>query len=139
MDPTLFGLDGPTGPSGPSGPTYIMTIDQLVTSQSLAVQQETADRAALLPLSSPESFSFTQPLQLWANAGFPALSSILTITLNQPSPCADGTSRTSYEYVCYLLGTDIGEATVNLNSKFLGITISYILSGNTLSVCATRD
>ena len=131
---------GASGPSGPTGPVYIATIDQLVTQQSTAVAQETADRTSLLPLSSPGSFAFIQPLQQWASAGFPALTSIATITLNPPSPCSDGTTRTAYEYVSYLLdGKDLATATVELDSKFLGITISYVLSGNTLQLCATRD
>lgn len=123
----------------PPAPVYIMTIDQLVSTQSLAVNQETADRAALLPLTNPESFSFTQSLQQWANAGFPALSTLVAINFNPPSPCSDGVSRSGYYYVCYLLGGDVGSAVKDLDDKFLGITISYILSGNTLQICATRE
>jgi len=137
---------GPTGlymfptATGPTGPSYIATIDQLVTHQSLALQQEATDRQALLPLTSPTSYGFTQPLQTWAAAGFPALGALTTITLNPPSPCSDGTTRTAYEYVSYLLGgKDLGEATVELDSKFLGITISYVLQSNTLRICASRE
>ena len=128
-----------TGPTGPTGPTYIATIDQLVTQQSIALEQEATDRAALVPLTNPGSFGYTSALQAWASSGFPALGSIVTITLNPPSPCSDGTTRTMYEYVCYLLGKDLGMATVALDSQFLGITISYILQSNTLRICATRD
>ena len=128
-----------TGPSGPTGPVYIATIDQLVTQHSLALQQESADRAALGPLSSPGSFGYTSALQAWASAGFPALGALTTITLNPPSPCSDGTTRTVYEYVSYLLGKDLAAATVDLDAQFLGITISYILQANTLRICATRE
>jgi hypothetical protein len=131
---------GASGPTGPTGPTYIATIDELVTQQSTALAQESADRTSLLPLSNPGSFGFIQPLRQWAAAGFPALTSLISITLNPPSPCSDGTTRTVYEYVSYLLdGKDLGVATVELDSKFLGITISYVLSGNTLQLCATRE
>ena len=148
----MDGASGPTGPTGPypypymmtatgpTGPTYIATIDQLVTQQNTALAQESADCTSLLPLSNPGSFGFTQPLQQWASAGFPALTPIATITLSPPSPCSDGTTRTAYEYVAYLLdGKDVAAATVELDSKFLGITISYVLSGNTLQLCATRE
>jgi len=128
-----------TGPTGPTGPVYIATIDQLVTQQSLALQQEATDRAALLPLTNPGSYGFTPALQAWASAGFPALGALITITLNPPSPCSDGTTRTSCDYVSYLIGKDLGVATVDLDSKFLGITISYVLQGTTLQLCATRD
>jgi hypothetical protein len=131
---------GASGPTGPTGPTYIATIDELVTQQSTALAQESADRTSLLPLSNPGSFGFIQPLRQWAAAGFPALTSLISITLNPPSPCSDGTTRTVYEYVAYLLdGKDVAAATVELDSKFLGITISYVLSGNTLQLCATRE
>ena len=131
---------GASGPTGPTGPTYIATIDQLVTQQNTALSQEATDRTSLLPLSNPGSFGFIQPLRQWASAGFPALTSLISITLNPPSPCSDGTTRTVYEYVSYLLdGKDLAAATVELDSKFLGLTISYVLSGNTLQLCATRD
>ena len=130
---------GSSGPTGPTGPSYIATIDELITQQSTALVQESADRTSLLPLSNPGSFAFIQPLRQWAAAGFPALTSLISITLNPPSPCSDGMTRTVYEYVSYLLGKDVATATVELDSKFLGITISYVLSGNTLQLCATRE
>lgn len=133
------GLTGVTGPTGATGHTYIATIDQLVTQQSVAVQQEATDRDVLLPLTNPESYNFTPGLQAWASAGFPALWALVTITLNPPSPCSDGTTRTMYEYVSYLLGKDLGAATVALDTKFLGITIAYVLQANTLRICASRD
>jgi hypothetical protein len=141
------GPTGSTGPSGivfptstgPTGPVYIATIDQLVTQHSLALAQEATDRAALLPLTNPGSFAFTPALQAWASDGFPALGALVTITLNPPSPCSDGTTRTVYEYVSYLLGKDLGAATVALDAQFLGITIAYVLQANTLRICASRD
>jgi hypothetical protein len=143
-------MDGATGPTGveeevvvdatgPTGPVYIATIDQLVTQQSLALQQEAADRASLLPLTNPGSYNFTPALQAWASDGFPALGSLVTVTLTPPSPCSDGTTRTVYNYVSYLLGKDLGAATVALDVQFLGITIAYVLQGNTLRICASRD
>lgn len=128
-----------TGPTGPTGPVYIATIDQLVTQHSLALAQEATDRAALLPLTNPGSFAFTPALQAWASDGFPALGALVTITLTPPSPCSDGTTRTVYEYVSYLLGKDLGAATVALDAQFLGITIAYVLQANTLRICASRD
>jgi hypothetical protein len=125
--------------TGPTGPSYIATIDQLVTQHSLALQQETTDRAALRPLTSPTSYGYTSALQAWASDGFPALGTLVTITLNPPSPCSDGTTRTVYEYVSYLIGKDLGAATVSLDAQFLGITIAYVLQANTLRICASRD
>ena len=141
-------MSGPSGPTGPigatgvtglTGHTYIATIDQLVTQQSVALQQEATDRTALLPLTNPGSYGFTPALQAWASAGFPALWALVTITLNPPSPCSDAKTRTMYEYVSYLLGKDLGAATVALDAKFLGITIAYVLQSNTLRICASRD
>jgi len=143
---------GPTGPSeypsysmipsatGPTGPVYIATIDQLVTQQSLALQQETTDRTALLPLTNPGSYNFTPALQQWASAGFPAGYPVVSVTLSPPSPCSDGTTRTMYEYVSYLNGgIDVAAATQSLNTKVLGFTFGYIVSGTTLQLCVNRD
>jgi len=137
-------MSGPTGPSGDdttsaTGPVYLFTIDQLVTQHSLALQQEATDRSALLPLTSPTSYGYTSALQSWASDGFPPLGTLITITLNPPSPCSDGTTRTVYEYVSYLIGKDLGAATVALDAQFLGITIAYVLQANTLRICASRD
>ena len=131
-----------TGPTGPTGPFYIATIDQLVCQQSVALAQETADRAALLPLTNPGSHNFNPALQAWASAGFPAAYPVVSLTLTPPSPCSDGTTRTSvYEYVSYLTGgtTDVASATQALNTKVLGFTFGYIVSGNTLHLCVNRD
>jgi hypothetical protein len=126
--------------TGPTGPSYIATIDQLVTQHSLALQQEATDRAALRPLISPTSYGYTPALQAWASEGFPPLGTLVTITLNPPSPCSDGTTRTVYEYVSYLNGgIDLGAATVALDAQFLGITIAYVLQGNTVRICASRE
>ena len=142
------GVDAATGPTGlypypmiPTGPTYIATIDQLISQRSVALQQEATDRAALLPLTNPVSYNFTPALQQWASAGFPAGYPIVTITLTAPSPCSDGTTRTTvFEYVSYLTGgTDVGTATAALDARFLGITIGYIVQGNTLRICANRE
>ena len=133
---------GPTGPTGPTGPVYLFTIDQLVTQKSVALAQETTDRASLLPLTNPESHNFTPALQQWASAGFPAGYPVVSLTLTPPSPCSDGTTRTSvYEYVSYLTGgtTDVAGATIALNAKVLGFTFGYIVSGNTLHLCVNRD
>jgi hypothetical protein len=123
-----------------SGPVYLFTIDQLISQQSLALAQETTDRAALLPLTNPESHNFTPALQQWAAAGFPAGFPVVCVSLTPPSPCSDGTIRTLYEYVSYLLGgTDVATATIALNTKVLGVTFGYILYGNTLKLCVNRD
>ena len=136
---TMMSLAIVPSATGPTGPVYIATIDQLVTQQSLALAQENADRASLLPLSSPSSYVFTPALQAWASAGFPALGTLVTFTFNPPSPCSDGTTRTVYEYVSYLLGKDLGPATVALDAQFLGITVGYILQGNTVRLCVSRE
>ena len=141
-EPEPYPMMSATGPTGPTGPFYIATIDQLVSQQSVALAQETADRAALLPLTNPGSHNFNPALQAWASAGFPAAYPVVSLTLTPPSPCSDGTTRTSvYDYVSYLTGgtTDVASATQALNAKVLGFTFGYIVSGNTLHLCVNRD
>jgi hypothetical protein len=101
------------------------------------VPQETTDAIALAPLSHPSAFVF--PLGLWASVGFPADGHIFLIALNPPSPCPDGTPRTLYDYISYLIAADLNQTISGINSKLYGITVSYILSKNTIQVVASKS
>ena len=63
----------------------------------------------------------------------------MLITLNSPSPCSDGTPRTVYDYTSFLLGADLDKTITNINARLPGITVSYVISGNTLQLCASRS
>lgn len=117
-------------------PEYIETMDNLL--QSLEnVSQETTDAIALNPLSHPTAFIF--PLRLWASVGFPLEGNLFLITLNSPSPCPDGTPRTLYDYISYLIEADLNATITGINTTLSGITVSYILSKNTIQIVASKS
>jgi len=114
---------------------YIVTLDQLVSELPTVATPEETDALALCPLSYPSSLLY--PLRMWADVGFPSLGNLAFMTLHSPSPSPDGTPRTMYEYISFLTGQDLDQAITNINAQLPGITVSYIISGNTLQLCAS--
>jgi hypothetical protein len=117
-------------------PDYIETMDNLLQSRE-DVPQETIDAFSLNPLSHPTAFIF--PLRRWASVGFPPEGNLFLITLNSPSPCPDGTPRTLYDYISYLIAADLDKTISDLNVQFQGFSVKYILTTNVLQIVATRD
>jgi hypothetical protein len=116
---------------------YLMTIDQLVSQSSSNLSQEMIDSKALAPVIRPSTLVYYLPM--WASVGFPDNCSILTINLNPPSPCPDGTPRTLYDYISFLISADLDGTISNLNTQLLGIVISYTLSGNSIRFSVSKS
>lgn len=117
--------------------SYIMTLSQLMSELPAGVSQETTDTTALAPLNHPSSF--VHPLRIWASAGFQVGGNLFTIAVHPPSPCPDGTPRTVYNYISYLIAADLATTITGINSQLSGITVSYTLSGNTIHLSATKS
>ena len=121
-----------------SSSPFILTLDQLITNSQSIKQRENDDLAKLGPFVNP-SLSTLQPAFLrWATAGFPALYSILTISITQPPICSDSVTRSLYDYISYLIGSDLGAKTLLFNEKFDGMNISYCISGSTLNFYVSK-
>jgi hypothetical protein len=111
---------------------YVTTIQQLVSEvEASDADTEKIDRWIIFPITNPNAFLY--PLKTWASIGFPAGSSVMMLSLNAPTG-----GRSFHDYVSYLLSIDISNHVRELNTHFLGIELSYVLSGNTVQVLATR-
>ena len=117
---------------------HIATIEELLSSHAALVAQETADRAALTPLTAPTAEAYRPQLFAWAAAGFPPIYVVQSFSLTPPSMCSDGVTRDAVNYAWYLLGAEIGDVLANIQSLLTGIVVSYSFAGNALKIHVTR-
>jgi hypothetical protein len=143
-------IAGPTGDTGPTGAEQVImnmfpsagtgsveapsiaTMDELLASREATIAQEAADRSTLGPLLNPSRDQFRPHLFQWAAAGFPAGYVVQTMALNPPGLCSDGVVRDLPAYTWYLLGTEIADLLVKINSMLTGIVTSFSFAGNSL-------
>ena len=119
-------------------PPPIATLDELMASHAVLVAKETADRAALTPLTAPTAEAYRPQLFAWAAAGFPAIYVVQSFSLTPPSMCSDGVTRDAVNYAWYLLGVEIGGILANIQSMLTGITVSYSFEGNALRIHVSK-
>ena len=124
-------------PVAPTVPT-IATMEELMASHAVLVAKETADRAALTPLTAPTPEAYRPQLFAWAAAGFPAIYVVQSFSLTPPSMCSDGVTRDAVNYAWYLLGVEIGGILANIQSMLTGITVSYSFEGNALRIHVSK-
>jgi len=127
---------GPTGPSGDTGATlspYILTLTDLLSSHDALIQKEAADKASLSILTNPDASTIKSSLFQWARLGFPNVFPILSITLTVPPVCSDGTTRTFYDYITYVLGHQVGDDMLLLQAKLPGMKLSYSLDWTSIT------
>jgi len=122
-----------------SGPLYVMTMDELLGSHANIVQQEAADKSLLTQLSSPNKSTLQPAFVNWTTQGFPNIYILFSINLSPPNICVDGVSRNMYDYISYLLGRDLGQEIVAFQSNFLGMIMSYTITGTTLNIHVTKQ
>ena len=127
----------PTPTPTPTVPT-IATMEELMASHAVLVAKETADRAALTPLTAPTPEAYRPQLFAWAAAGFPAIYVVQSFSLTPPSMCSDGVTRDAVNYAWYLLGVEIGGILANILSMLTGITVSYSFDGNVLRIHVSK-
>ena len=112
--------------------TTIISIDQLVHSHDILVKKEADDRALLSKISNPDPSDLTAKLYQWARVGFPPIYPLIPIILTVPTTCADGATRTFYDYVEYLLGGTLADEMAKLQTRLPGMQLSYSF-GNTMT------
>ena len=117
----------------------IATMEELMSSHAVLVAKETADRAALTPLTAPTAEAYRPQLFAWAAAGFPPIYVVQSFSLTPPSMCSDGVTRDAVNYAWYLLGVEIGGILANIQSMLTGITVSYSFDGNVLRIHVSKD
>ena len=131
------GGTGSTGTTGPTGPTYLLTLDELQTTQAGLIQQETTDLATLGALIYPNMGVMNPTFQTWASIGYPPLYTLLSMSLLHPSPNSDGVTRDMYDYCSWLMGVPLSTQVETFDANFLNIETSYGFRGNTLLIFIT--
>jgi hypothetical protein len=128
----------PSGPVEPPPPPSIATMDELMGSHAAVLAQEANDRASFASLLNPTREGYRPQLFAWAAAGFPGIYVVQSYSFTPPSVCSDGVVRDVVAYAWYLLGTDIGQVIVKIQSLLTGITVSYSFEGNVLRIHVSR-
>jgi hypothetical protein len=113
-------------------------MEELMASHAVLVAQETTDRATLFPLLNPTREGYRPQLFAWASAGFPAIYVVQSFSFTPPNVCSDGVTRDVVAYAWYLLGADISQVIVRIQSMMPGMTVSYSFAGNTLRIHVSR-
>lgn len=121
-------------------PTVVppITLEELMESYDAKVAQEDIDKATVGVLLNESTDSLRTSLLQWASARFPAAYIIKRITLNIPSVCSDGVTRTVSEYFMYCLGTDMVGLLERLKAKVEGIQFGYSFENNTLRIHVSK-
>lgn len=138
----------PTGPgepvplpveeTGPTGPTYIITLDELKTSQQALVRQETVDRIAVSKCMSPDAEELKRRLLQWVSLGLPDGFQIMSTTVTPPQKCSDGVTRPKFEYIEFLLGTTLESKLIALQEKLPGMLLSYSIPDSQLCLHVSK-
>jgi hypothetical protein len=111
----------------PTGPTYIVTFEELASTQGAIVQKEVNDKLYLSYVFQPSPDVLKTQLLVWASLGFPANWVVFTAQASPPVVCSDGQTRKFYEYVLYLLGNPIQTYLDTLNAQVLGVSFNFFL------------
>jgi len=106
---------------------YIITFDELATTQGAIAQKEATDKQSLLDIFEPNPTILKSRLITWASVGFPSNWIVFTRKTDPPGICSDGQVRAYYEYVLYLLGQPIESFLERINSQVLGVAFDFFL------------
>ena len=129
------GSSGPPPPEEPQGPSYLITIDDLLSEQTIIQQREDNDRRELAKIENPPDVTqLRQTLLQWAKQGFPYAFPLFSVTLNSLSVCSDGVTRTLYPYIEYVMGESIVGLMAKLEAKLQGIKLLNSYSGTTVTI-----
>jgi len=123
----------------PEASPYIVTIDELMSTQGAIIRKEIDDLVALSNLFEPVPATLKTSLITWASLGFLANWVVGTAQINPPPTCSDGEARAFYQYVLYLLAGPIEPFLTNLNSQVPGVTFNFFLRDvNTIGLNVSR-
>lgn len=118
---------------------YIVTLDELLSTQGAITQKEANDKQSLLDVFQPDTNVLKLRLLIWASVGFPSDWVVFTAKTDPPVVCSDGQARPYYEYVQYLLGKPIQPFLDTLNSQVLGVSFNFFLRDiNTIGLNVSR-
>lgn len=119
-------------------PVYLITLDELVSSQQVLQQKELDDKEIINTIDSPNPVDLRAKLYQWAVQKFPEAFPVFSVTVNPPPVCSDGVSRGLYDYIQFCSGMSIGDKLLSLQSKMQGIQVLNSYSGNTITIHVSK-
>jgi hypothetical protein len=155
------GVTGSTGTTGASGPDVftggtgyfpteatgttesplIATIDELLASREAILAKEAIDKNTLAVFLSSTTLreAIRSALFQWAAAGFVDSQIIYSFTIEPPSICSDGATRSWNDYVTYCMdGTALSSVLLALQSNIEGMQLSQSRNENTFRIHVTK-
>lgn len=136
-EPATEQLDPLFAPPTP-GPFYIITLDELVTSQEVLKKKEADDKVLADTIDNPNTVELRAKLLQWATAGFPDAFAVFSITITPPPVCSDGVTRGLYDYIEFCSGMSVINKMRALEGKLQGIQVLNSYSGNTITIHVSR-
>ena len=120
---------------------YIMTISDLMSTQSVITQQTILDTAAIQVLANPSSnnSNITSKMMKWAADGFPSNYSVFDIHFSSEGLMMNPNRANTYEYATQLLGVDLCQAVANFGSNFQGMKFSFATFPNSVRVQVSKE
>lgn len=123
-----------SGPASvPTGPVYLFDINDLISEHDRIVAKEAEDKKVIEAIEFPDVNQLRARLIEWAQKGFPDGHSIFSIVIQPPSVCADGTSRSLFDYIEYVSGGPISNWMDRLTARLNGMYVQCSYSGNTIT------
>jgi hypothetical protein len=112
-----------TGPHEP--PTDVLSLDDILNDHSILIAKEAQDKSLLDQIGSQHVSALKPKLVEWVGAGKPNAYPIILLNIQPPATCSDGVSRELSDYITFCSGKSIGEHIALLQTKLLGMSVSY--------------
>lgn len=151
---TDSGPTGPTGPTeptgetGPTGPVIslstltggiptppLVLLSDILANVSVMQQQESADRAKFVAISSPDLQDIRTKLTAWAAGGFQGSCDLIRISLTIPNLCSDGVARNFFDYVSFVSGRSLPDHLASVQAILPDFEVGYRCSRTELVIC----
>lgn len=112
----------------------IITLQELIASNEYITFKEQTDLSTLQQFLNPTNDQMRTRLLVWATAGFPVAFTLFETTIDPPEICSDGTKRSRFEYIGFLLKRPLGHFLRDLEAKVPGVGLSYSTPENKLCI-----
>jgi hypothetical protein len=118
--------------------TPLITLNALKDTTQARTAKEAADRVTLQTLFDTSQNDLVTKLQAWAGTGFQQGHVVLSAPIAVPAACVDGVTRTLFDYVTYLLGSDLNAQLATLQSRVGGVTFGWSVPGGLVQVSVSE-
>ena len=118
--------------------TPLLTLRDLLDTQSGLLQKEEEDRKTLLALSSLSLDKLRDTLLTWVSLQMPPMWTFYELSIVPPTTCSDGVSRGLADYIQFCSGRDFPSYIVDLQAKVGGVVFGYQSNGGRLRIVVSK-